>query len=279
MDVAYKIDAAGQLTASNKLILNQLTFGDKVASAGRDDLAGAPGGGAAEGPQGVINLDLPVSGSLNDPQFSLGSLIGKVFVNLLVKARRIAVRVADRRRQQQQRLSEVRSEPGTATLTKSGIAAIDKVAKALTNKPTLNKQSIGAADRSSSARRTQQAAFEVAARREAPRGFARRHHAGGGAQRTGCRRQAHGHAVSAPVPRRAPSPASALTSAPPRQAALPAQRPARQAAQRPRARQGHPGRRDGDAAEAAPAGQRGCDAQPRAAARRCGARCADRQGA
>ncbi|HZD54927.1 MAG TPA: hypothetical protein VE080_01610, partial [Candidatus Aquicultoraceae bacterium] len=35
---------------------------------------------------GEIRLDLPVSGSLDDPQFSLGGVILKIIVNLLVKA-------------------------------------------------------------------------------------------------------------------------------------------------------------------------------------------------
>ena len=35
---------------------------------------------------GVIDLDLPVTGSINDPQFSIGALIWKVIVNVLTKA-------------------------------------------------------------------------------------------------------------------------------------------------------------------------------------------------
>ena len=35
---------------------------------------------------GKIELDIPVSGDLNDPKFSVGGIILKVIVNLLVKA-------------------------------------------------------------------------------------------------------------------------------------------------------------------------------------------------
>ena len=35
---------------------------------------------------GVIDLDLPVGGSINDPQFSVGGLVLKMLVNLLAKA-------------------------------------------------------------------------------------------------------------------------------------------------------------------------------------------------
>ena len=35
---------------------------------------------------GVIDLDLPISGSLNDPQFRIGPVIWKVITNLVTKA-------------------------------------------------------------------------------------------------------------------------------------------------------------------------------------------------
>ncbi|HEU0204290.1 MAG TPA: hypothetical protein VFR86_28085, partial [Burkholderiaceae bacterium] len=35
---------------------------------------------------GVIDIDLPIAGSLDDPQFSLGGVIGRVIVNLITKA-------------------------------------------------------------------------------------------------------------------------------------------------------------------------------------------------
>ena len=36
--------------------------------------------------RGVIDLDLPISGSLNDPQFRIGPVIGKIILNLIGKA-------------------------------------------------------------------------------------------------------------------------------------------------------------------------------------------------
>ncbi|MEO6321420.1 MAG: DUF748 domain-containing protein [Polaromonas sp.] len=64
--------ADGRLTASNKLVLNQLSFGDKVALLAAHN--------------GVIDLDQPISGSLNDPQFRLGPVIVKVILNVIIKA-------------------------------------------------------------------------------------------------------------------------------------------------------------------------------------------------
>ena len=85
VDLAYVVKPDGQLTASNKIVLNQLAFGDKVEGSTASlpvKLAVA----LLADRHGVIDLDLPVSGSINDPQFSLGGVIWKVITNLIVKA-------------------------------------------------------------------------------------------------------------------------------------------------------------------------------------------------
>ena len=85
VDLAYVVKPDGQLTATNKIVLNQLAFGDKVEGSTASlpvKLAVA----LLADRHGVIDLDLPVSGSINDPQFSLGGLIWKVVSNLVVKA-------------------------------------------------------------------------------------------------------------------------------------------------------------------------------------------------
>jgi len=52
----------------------------------RDYAAGAVRGRADEDRNGVIDVDLPISGSLDDPQFSVGGIVVKALVNLLTKA-------------------------------------------------------------------------------------------------------------------------------------------------------------------------------------------------
>ena len=86
MDVAYKIDADGKLDAKNQVILNQLTFGDKVESPDATKLPVLLAVALLKDRNGVIDINLPISGSLNDPQFSVGGIVLKVIVNLLVKA-------------------------------------------------------------------------------------------------------------------------------------------------------------------------------------------------
>ena len=70
----YKIEDR-KLSASNNIFLDQLTFGDPVES---PDAIKAPvllAVALLKNGRGEINLDLPVSGTLDDPQFSIGGLV------------------------------------------------------------------------------------------------------------------------------------------------------------------------------------------------------------
>ena len=137
VDVAYLVLPNGNLTASNKIVLNQLAFGEKVEGAPASlpvKLAVA----LLADRSGVIDLDLPVSGSINDPQFSIGGLIWKSLGNLVVKAvtapfTLLASALGGGGGGSE--LSTVEFAPGTATLDAAATAGLDKVAKALVERP------------------------------------------------------------------------------------------------------------------------------------------------
>lgn len=144
MDVAYRIDPDGKLQARNQIILNQLTFGDKIDSPDATKLPVLLAVALLKDRNGVIDLDLPISGSINDPQFSIGGLIVKVIVNLLVKA--ITAPFALLTGGGGPDLSQVAFLPGTASLAPGADAALDKVAKALQDRPGLRMTVTGTAD-------------------------------------------------------------------------------------------------------------------------------------
>lgn len=85
VDVHYQVAPDGRLTATNKLVLNQLAFGDEVKNA-PNSLPVRLAVALLADRNGVIDVDLPLSGSLNDPQFSIGPLIWKGILNLIAKA-------------------------------------------------------------------------------------------------------------------------------------------------------------------------------------------------
>ena len=147
MDVAYKIDADGHLEARNKVVLNQLTFGDPIASPDATKLPVRLAIALLKDRNGVIDIDLPISGSVNDPQFSVGGIVIKLIGNLLLKAVTSPFSlIAGIGGGDGPDLSAIEFRPGTAVMTDASAAGLDKVAKALVDRPALQMTITGSAD-------------------------------------------------------------------------------------------------------------------------------------
>jgi hypothetical protein len=145
MDVGYTVAPNGQLTARNQLVLNQLSFGDKVEGAPASlpvKLAVA----LLADRHGVIDINLPISGSLNDPEFKIGALIFKLIGNLIVKAVSAPFSLlANAVGGSADEMGSVRFAPGSSTLSPEAKTSLDKIAKALTDRPALKMTVTGSA--------------------------------------------------------------------------------------------------------------------------------------
>ena len=84
-ELHYKVDGR-KLDAQHHIIVDQLEFGDKTESKDAVSLPVKLAVALLKDRNGVIDLNLPVTGSLDDPKFRLGPIIWKVFVNILEKA-------------------------------------------------------------------------------------------------------------------------------------------------------------------------------------------------
>jgi uncharacterized protein DUF748 len=84
-ELHYKVDGR-KLDAQHHIIVEQLEFGDKTESKDAVSLPVKLAVALLKDRDGVIDLNLPVTGSLDDPKFKLGPIIWKVFVNILEKA-------------------------------------------------------------------------------------------------------------------------------------------------------------------------------------------------
>ncbi|HEY2255638.1 MAG TPA: DUF748 domain-containing protein, partial [Variovorax sp.] len=145
MDVTYKIAPDGSLTAANKLVLNQLQFGDEVQGAPASlpvRLAVA----LLADRNGVIDVDLPLRGSINDPQFSIGPLILKAVVNLITKAVTAPFSLlTGGLGGGSGESSAIVFALGSSELSPDAKQSLDKVAKALTDRPGLQMTIVGTA--------------------------------------------------------------------------------------------------------------------------------------
>jgi hypothetical protein len=82
--LAYHVENR-QLNAQHKFVLDQLQLGERVESKDATSLPVKLAIALLKDRNGVIDIDLPVTGSLDDPQFRLGPLIWKAIVNLFTK--------------------------------------------------------------------------------------------------------------------------------------------------------------------------------------------------
>ncbi|WP_420995660.1 DUF748 domain-containing protein [Cupriavidus sp. 30B13] len=146
VDVAYKIEN-GKLDARNHLYLDQLTFGDKVDSPTATKLPVLLAVSLLKDRNGVIDINLPVSGSLSDPEFSIGGVIVRVIVNLLTKAITSPFSlIASAFGGGGDELGYVEFPPGTATLTPAARQKIDTLGRALADRPSLRLEISGRID-------------------------------------------------------------------------------------------------------------------------------------
>ncbi len=95
-DVHYRVENR-KLAAENRLVLDQLTFNrERIDSPTATKLPVLLAVSLLKDSRGVIDINLPIAGSLDDPEFSVGGLIIRVIVNLITKAVDRAVRAAGR---------------------------------------------------------------------------------------------------------------------------------------------------------------------------------------
>ena len=137
VDLEYKIKDR-QLAGDNKFIVNKLRLGERVDSPDAMNLPLDLAIALLEDSNGVIDLDLPVSGSLDDPQFSYGKIVWKAIVNVLTKLVTAPFRalgkllgVSD------EKLEAIAFDPGSSALLPPEQEKLKTVSEALAKRPAL----------------------------------------------------------------------------------------------------------------------------------------------
>jgi hypothetical protein len=146
LDVKYHIEH-GKLEGRNNIFLDQLTFGDHVDGPDATKLPVLFAVNLLKNSKGEINLELPISGSLDDPQFAIGALISQVVSNLLKKALTAPFSLltaalggggGDGNGKGGEDLAFVEFDPGRDGLGAAGQKKLDAVAKALLDRPAIH---------------------------------------------------------------------------------------------------------------------------------------------
>ncbi|MGY6272493.1 DUF748 domain-containing protein [Achromobacter denitrificans] len=145
VDLEYKIKDRA-LQATNHVVLNQLTFGDKTNSPDATKLPVLLAVALLKDARGNIDINLPISGSLDDPEFSVGGIVVRVLMNLVVKAVTSPFSLLASAFGGGEELSYVEFAPGSAALTEDSAQRIDTLIKALMDRPALKMDISGRAD-------------------------------------------------------------------------------------------------------------------------------------
>lgn len=148
MDVQYKIEN-DKLVAQNDVRIEQLTFGDHVDGPNVTKLPVMLAVSLLKDRDGTINLNLPISGSLSDPQFSIGGIIMRVFVNLIVKAVTSPFALISSMFGSgggDAELSYIEFEPGSSEITADIRKKLDTLGYALHQRPALKIDVMGRVD-------------------------------------------------------------------------------------------------------------------------------------
>lgn len=144
-DVKYFVENS-ELKAENSLFLDQLTFGNKVVSPEALSVPVTLAVALLKNTRGEIDLNLPLSGSLNDPEFSVARIVFKVLGNLIVKAVSSPFALLGAAFGGGEELSQVDFAAGRARLEADGEKRLGILATALLERPGLTLEITGQAD-------------------------------------------------------------------------------------------------------------------------------------
>ncbi|MGE8148970.1 DUF748 domain-containing protein [Pseudomonas frederiksbergensis] len=150
LDLHYLI-TKGQLKAENKVVVEQLQLGEKVDSPDATSLPLKLAIALLKDVDGKISIELPVTGDLNNPQFSVMPIVWQTLRNLIVKAAAAPFKMIGGLISGggSEDLGTVSFAPGSSDLTKDAEASLIKLSGALKERPTLRLEIEGTAAQSS----------------------------------------------------------------------------------------------------------------------------------
>lgn len=134
-----------KLTASNNLLIDQLTLGAEVENPDAVSLPLDLAIAILEDSDGKIKLDVPITGSLEDPEFSVGSIVFDALVNVLTKIITSPFRALGSLIDGDEDPSQIIFLAGKSTLSEEQLVKLDGLAKALETRPKLKLEIKGTA--------------------------------------------------------------------------------------------------------------------------------------
>jgi hypothetical protein len=135
-DLKYVIEDRA-LSAQHHIRIDQLEWGEATASKEAVPLPIKLATSLLKDVNGVIDLDVPVNGTLDDPKFRIGPIVWQIIKNILVKAVTFPFRALGSLFKGAEEAQFVQFAPGESTLDPAAAGQLDALAKGLAQKPEI----------------------------------------------------------------------------------------------------------------------------------------------
>jgi uncharacterized protein involved in outer membrane biogenesis len=145
LDLRYYV-TQHELKAENKVRVDQLRLGEASNSPDAIKLPVKLGIALLQDRHGVIALDVPVNGRLDDPKFRLGPVIAQVFMNIVTKAITKPFAMLGSLFGGGEDLDHIAFVPGAADFAEGEASKLDTLATALYERPALKLGIVAAID-------------------------------------------------------------------------------------------------------------------------------------
>jgi len=148
LDLKYKISQK-LLEAENKVVVDQLTFGEQVDSPDATSLPVMLAVALLKDRNGRIDIDLPVRGNLKDPDFKYGKAVVSVLLNLLTKIVASPFTLIGSLIPgggDAEELQYLEFDPGAVAVVATELKKFEAIAKGLEERPGLRLEVTGTAD-------------------------------------------------------------------------------------------------------------------------------------
>ncbi|MFC1813947.1 DUF748 domain-containing protein [Thermodesulfobacteriota bacterium] len=145
LELDYKL-IEQKLQGSNRIFLDQLTLGDKVDSPDATSLPVRLAISLLKDRNGRIELDFPVEGNLNNPEFNISKLVLTVFTNLVSKIATSPFSALASVFGGGEELSFIEFEYGSIEINDASKEKLDTLITALYERPSLQLDIVGSAD-------------------------------------------------------------------------------------------------------------------------------------
>jgi flagellar motor protein MotB len=139
----YKVENK-ELTASNNILIDHFELGEKVENPNAVSLPLELAVALMKDSDGKIKMNVPITGSLEDPKFSISHIVTDALVNAISKVITSPFRALASLIGSEEDLSAISFPAGNAELNKQQIRKLDDLAKALKARPVLKLDIKGA---------------------------------------------------------------------------------------------------------------------------------------